>query len=59
MYTIGAANRVFGIVARGVALSGVFSEHVGLSTTETAVPTFNSCTKCVVSPGKIHERTPD
>ena len=23
------------------------------------VPTFNSCTKCVSSPGRIHDRTPD
>ena len=23
------------------------------------VPTFNSCTKCVGSPGRIHDRTPD
>ena len=23
------------------------------------VPTFNSCTKCVGSPGMIHDRTPD
>ena len=23
------------------------------------VPTFNSCTKCVGSPGKIDDRTPD
>ena len=26
---------------------------------QTTVPTFNSCTKCVGSPGRIHDRTPD
>ena len=33
-----------------------FVKHLGISLT---VPTFNSCTKCVGSPGIIHDRTPD
>ena len=32
---------------------------VQVSTSCNTVPTFNSCTECVDSPSRIHDRTPD
>ena len=33
--------------------------HMHQGKMDTTVPIFNSCTKCLGSPGIIHNRTPD